>query len=66
MLKCINASLGMMAHTFNASTRKAEAARSLKFKATLLYNASSKIVRATLKNPVLKKKEKKIYKCFNI
>lgn len=37
--------LGMVAFIFNLSTREAEAASSLEFKATLLNRMSSRIVR---------------------
>lgn len=51
--------LGMMAHTFNTNTQKAEAERS-EFKTSLIYKESSKIVRATYRNPVLEKQTRKI------
>ena len=47
----------MVAHAFNPSTWEAEADRS-EFKAILVYRVSSRTARATLRNPVLKKKKK--------
>jgi hypothetical protein len=45
----------MVAHTFNPSTQEAEAGRSLEFKASLVYRASSRTARATQRKPVLRK-----------
>jgi hypothetical protein len=45
----------MDVHTFNPSTREAEASGSLKFEPSLVYRASSRIVKATQRNPVSKK-----------
>ena len=50
----------MLVHTFNPSTPEveidAEAGGSSEFEASLLYIASSRTVRATQRNPVLKNK----------
>jgi hypothetical protein len=47
----------MVAHAFNLSTWKAEAGagESLEFKASLVYRMSSRIARATQRDPVSKK-----------
>jgi len=41
-------------HAFNLSIWEAEAGGSLEFKASLVYRVSSRIARATQRNPVLK------------
>ena len=48
----------MVVHTFNPSTWEAEAGYELK--ASLVYSVSSRIARATQRNPVLKKQKIKI------
>jgi hypothetical protein len=45
----------VVAHTFNPSTREAEAGGSLEFKASLVYKVSSRTARATQRNPVSNK-----------
>jgi hypothetical protein len=46
-------------HAFNPSTPEADIGKSLKFKVSLIYRASSRTARATQGNPVSKKKKKK-------
>jgi hypothetical protein len=48
----------MVAHTFNPSTREAEAGGFREFEASLVYKVSSRTARATEK-PCLKNKNKK-------
>jgi hypothetical protein len=57
-LKSISQSPGVVAHTFNPSTREAERQAS-EFEASLVYKVSSRTARATQRNPVSKKKKKK-------
>ena len=45
--------------TFNPSTQEAEAGRSPKFEASLIYIRSSRTARATQRRPVSEKKKKK-------
>jgi hypothetical protein len=52
-------------HAFNPSTCKAEAGRSLEFKASLVYRVSSRTARATQRNPVSKNKDKQTNKNKN-
>jgi hypothetical protein len=47
----------VVAHTFNLSTQEAEAFGS-EYKASLVYRASSRTARETLRNPVLKSQNK--------
>jgi hypothetical protein len=54
-----NTELGVVAHTFNPSTLKAEAGGFLSSRASLVYRVSSRTARATQRNPVLKKTKKK-------
>jgi hypothetical protein len=50
---------GVVAHAFNPSTREAaEAGEFLVFEASLVYIVSSRIARATQRNPVSKKKNR--------
>jgi hypothetical protein len=54
---------GVVVHTFNPSTREAEAGGFLSSRPSLVYRVSSRTVRATLRNPVsenqkVKKKKK--------
>jgi hypothetical protein len=49
-------------HTFDPSTQEAEATQSSEFKASLVYNVSSRMARATKRNPVLKKTSKQANK----
>ena len=46
-----------MTHTFNLSTKKAEASTSLEFEASLVYRMSSRTARASQRNPVSKKQK---------
>jgi hypothetical protein len=48
----------MVAHSFNPSTREAEAGE-FEFKASLVYKVSSRTARATQRNPVLKQNKTK-------
>jgi hypothetical protein len=48
----------VVAHTFNPSTREAEAGRISEFEASLVYRVSSRTARATQRNPVLKQTNK--------
>ena len=49
-----------MAHTFNPSTREAEAGRRIsELKASLAYRVSSRTARATQRNPASKNQKKK-------
>ena len=48
----------VVVHTFNPSTREAEAGDLCEFEASLVYRASSTTARATQRNPVSKKKNK--------
>jgi hypothetical protein len=43
----------VVVHTFNSNSREAEAGRS-QFKASLVYRVSSRIAKATQRNPVSK------------
>jgi hypothetical protein len=45
---------GVVVHTFNPSTREAEAGGSLEFEASLVYKVSSRTARAIQRNPVSK------------
>jgi hypothetical protein len=45
---------GMVAHTFNSSSREAEAGRFLEFEASLVYKVSSRIARVYTEKPCLK------------
>jgi hypothetical protein len=45
------------AHTFNPSTREAEAGGSPETEASLVYRVSSRVARATQRNPASKKKQ---------
>jgi hypothetical protein len=47
----------VVAHTFNPSTREAEAGGSLEFEASLVYKVSSRTARAIQRNPVSKNKQ---------
>jgi hypothetical protein len=47
----------VVAHAFNPNTREAEAAS--EFEASLVYKVSSRIARATQRNPVSKKQQQK-------
>jgi hypothetical protein len=49
----------VVAHTFNLSTREAEAGGFLSSRTSLVYKVSSRTAKATQRNPVLKKKKKK-------
>jgi hypothetical protein len=44
----------MVAHTFDPSTQEAETDQSFELEVSLLYRPSSRIARATQKNPVSK------------
>ena len=58
--KDINKSLKeIQAHTSNSSTWEAEAGRISEFKASLVYQVSSRTAKATQRNPVLKKQKEK-------
>jgi hypothetical protein len=46
-----------VAHAFNPSTREAEAGGFLSSEASLVYKVSFRTVRATQRNPVLKKQK---------
>jgi hypothetical protein len=46
---------GVVVHTFNPSTLGGRGRRISEFKASLVYRVSSRIARATQRNPVLKK-----------
>ena len=49
-----------MAHTFNPSTREAEAGRRIsELKASLAYRVSSRTARATQRNPASKNQKRK-------
>jgi hypothetical protein len=45
----------VLAYTFNPRTQKVEARGSLELEAILVYRVSSKMTRATQRNPVLEK-----------
>ena len=47
--------LGMVVHILNTRTREAEAGVSLRVGVSLIYTASSKMARATWRDPVLNK-----------
>jgi hypothetical protein len=49
----------MVVHAFNLITWKTDADRPLEFEANLVYKGSSRTARATLRNPVSRKKKKK-------
>jgi hypothetical protein len=50
---------GMVAHTFNPSTREARGRWISEFEASLIYKVSSRTARATQRNPVSKNQKKK-------
>lgn len=54
--------VGLWVHSFNTRTRVPEAAGTLWFEASLVYNASPKKVRTKQRNPVSKKHKKVIKK----
>ena len=45
----------MVAQTFNSRTEEAEAGDLCEFRASLIYRVSSRIARATQRNPVMEK-----------
>ena len=49
----------MVAHTFDPSTREAEAGGFSEFEASLVYKVSSRIARTMQRNPVSKDQKKK-------
>jgi hypothetical protein len=51
---------GVVAHPFNPSTLEVEAGGFLSSEANLVYKVSSRTARAIQRNPVSKKKKKKI------
>jgi hypothetical protein len=52
----------MVMHTFNHSTQKAAAGRSLEFKASLVYRVNSRTARVTQRNPVSTNKTRRTIK----
>jgi hypothetical protein len=53
-------SRAVVAHTFNSGTREAEMQADFEFESSLVYRVSSRTAKATQRNPVSKKKKKRI------
>jgi hypothetical protein len=59
--KYISYQLGVVVHSFNLSTERQRQMDLFEFQASLVNRVSTRTARATLRNPVLKSKTKKIY-----